>query len=115
MVANPTVRRAQSGGTWQGSGTCQTPGVGGPGGGGPGGGLVLAVIAAVVLIGSGTASAVVSALVTMAIIIGLVVLGGIGWLVYRLRHDRARRPIAARQVYRPRRAAAPRGLAAARD
>jgi hypothetical protein len=75
-------------------------------GGGPGG-RVLAVIAAAVLIGSGAASAAASAiaslLVTIAIvlgsIIGLAVLGGIGWLVYRARQHRARRPIAARPVY----------------
>jgi hypothetical protein len=70
-------------------------------GGGGCGGLVLAVIA-VVLIGSGAASAaasaIVSALVTIAIILGslivLAVLGGIGWLVYRARQDRPGRPIA---------------------
>ena len=79
--------------------------------GGGGGGLVLAVIAAAVLIGSGAASAIASALVTIAIvigsIIGLAILGGIGLLVYRARQDRPGRPIAARQVYRLGPAAAP--------
>lgn len=83
-------------------GTWQTTG-----GGGPGGGLVLALIVAAVLIGSGAASAAASAiaslLVTIAIvlgsIIGLTVLGGIGWLVHRARQHRAGPPIAARPVY----------------
>ena len=81
-------------GTWQGSGTWQTSG----------GGLVLAVIVAAVLLGSGAASAIASALVTILIITGctiaLAVLGGIAWLVYRARQDRPGRPIAARPVYR---------------
>jgi hypothetical protein len=72
-----------------------------------GGGLVMAVIAAAILLGSGAASAVASALVTIAVVlgcvIGLAVLGGIGWLVYRVRSgpvrsDRPGRPVAARQV-----------------
>lgn len=84
-------------GTWQGSGTWQTSG-------GGGGGVALAVIAAVVLIGSGAASAITSLLVTVLIvissIIGLAIVGGVAWLVYRARSDRPRRPIAARPVYR---------------
>jgi hypothetical protein len=83
-------------GTWQGSGTWQTTGGGGR--------LVLAVIAAAVLIGSGAASAIASALVTILIvigsIIGLAVLGGIAWLVYRARQDRPGRPIVSPAVYR---------------
>ena len=71
-------------------------------GGGGGGGLVLAVIAAAVLIGSGAASAAISALVTVAIIlgsvIGLAVLGGIGCLIWRVRQERPGAPIAVRQV-----------------
>ena len=82
-------------------GTWQTTG-----GSGGGGGLVL-VIVAVVLIGSGAASAAASAvaslLVTIAIIlgalIGLAILGGVAWLVYRARSDRPARPIAARLMY----------------
>jgi hypothetical protein len=87
-------------GTWQGGGTWQTSG--------GGGGLLPAVIIAAVLIGSGAASAAVSALEVIAIItgavIGLAVLGGIAWLVYRARSaparsDRPGRPITARPVY----------------
>jgi len=90
-------------GTWQGSGTWQTTG-----GSGPSGGLVLVVIVAAVLIGSGAASAIASALEVIAIItgavIGLAVLGGIAWLVYRARpapapSDRPGRPLEARPVY----------------
>jgi hypothetical protein len=73
-------------------------------GGGPGVGLVLAVIAAAVLIGSGAASAIASALVTILIITGcimtLAVLGSIAWIVHRARQDRPGRPIAVRPVYR---------------
>ena len=83
-------------GTWQGSGTWQTASGGGR--------LVLVLIATAVLLGSGAASAIASALVTIAIItgsiIGLAVLGGIAWLVYRARQDRPGRPITARPVYR---------------
>lgn len=87
-------------GTWQGSGTWKTTS-------GGGGGLALVVIVAVVLIGSGAASAAASAvaslLVTLAIVlgalIGLAVLGGIGFLVWRARQDRPGRPIAARLMY----------------
>ena len=96
-------------GTWQGSGTWKTTG---------GGGLVLAVIAAALAIGSGAASAAVSALVTILIIIasiiGLAVLGGVGWLVYRARRDGAARPVAARPVYRLPPAAPPRLEASSR-
>ena len=73
----------------------------GPQGGGE---LVLAVIAAAVLIGSGALSALASALTTILIItgctIGIAVLGGIAFLVYRARQDRPGPPIAARPVYR---------------
>ena len=60
------------------------------------------------LLGSGAASAAASALVTIVIVfgcvIGLAVLGGLGWLVYRARSGTARSdrpggPIAARPVY----------------
>jgi hypothetical protein len=58
--------------------------------GGSGGGLVLAVIVvAGVLIGSGAASAAVSAVVTILVIagvlVGLVLVGGVGVLIYRAR------------------------------
>ena len=85
-------------------GTWQTTG----GGGGGGGGLALAVIAAAVLIGSGAVSAAVSALVTVAIIVGavlvLAVAGVVAWLVYRARSvpapsDRPGRPVAAPVAY----------------
>jgi len=89
-------------GTWQGGGTWQTSG--------GGGGLVLiVVIAAAAVLGSGAASAAVSALVTIAIITGaviaLAVLGGIAWLACRARSalapsDRPGRPAAARPVYK---------------
>lgn len=71
-------------------------------------GLLLAVIAAAVLIGSGAGSAIASALVTIAVVLGavtgLAVLGGIALLVYRARSgparsDRAGLPIRARPVY----------------
>lgn len=82
-------------GTWQSSGTWQANG--------PSGDLVLAVIVAAVLIGSGAAHAITSLLVTIAIVlgstIGLAVLGGIAWLVYRARRNRPGRPSAARPVY----------------
>jgi hypothetical protein len=67
-----------------------------------GGGLVLAVIIVVIVAGSGSAvaSAITGLLVTVAIVfgsvIGLAVLGGIGWLVYRARQDRPGAAIAAR-------------------
>lgn len=69
--------------------------------GGGGGGLVL--VAALILIGSGAVSAAASAiatlLVTLAIVLGslivLAVLGGIAVLIYRARSDRPGRPIAA--------------------
>ena len=86
-------------------GTWQTTDSGG------GTGLAVAVIIALVLLGSGVASAAASALasllVTLAIVlgsvIGLAVLGGIGWLAYRARSgltrsDRPGRPIEARPV-----------------
>lgn len=62
--------------------------------GGRGGLVLIAVIAAAALIGSGAASAAVSALVTIVAIVtgcvvGLAVLGGIAWLVYRARSDRS--------------------------
>ena len=67
-----------------------------------GGGLVLAVIAAAVLIGSGAASAIASALVTVLIVTGVVitlaVAGVIALLVYRTRSERPGRPIEARPV-----------------
>jgi hypothetical protein len=70
---------------------------------GGGGGLVLAVIAVAVLIGSGAAAAIASALVTIAIITGVVIVlavaGVVALLVYRTRQDRPGRPIAARPVY----------------
>jgi uncharacterized membrane protein YccC len=69
---------------------------------GPSGGVVLAVIAALILIGSGAASAIASALVTILIIIGsiigLAVAAGIGVLIWRVRSDRPGRPISARVV-----------------
>ncbi len=69
------------------------------------GGLALAVvIIAALAIGSGAASAAVSALVTIVAIVtgclvGLAVLGGIAWLVCRARSDRPGATIAARPVY----------------
>jgi hypothetical protein len=79
-------------------GTWQTTGSGGEGG------LVLAVIAAAVLIGSGAASTIASALVTILLITGCTiaaaVTGGIAWLVYRARQDRRGGGIEARPVYR---------------
>jgi hypothetical protein len=71
-------------------------------GGGPGGRLVLGVIAALVLVGSGGATAIASALVTILVAVActitLAVLGIAGLLVYRARSERPRRPIAARPV-----------------
>src|SRR5689334_1207209 len=68
-----------------------------------GGGLVLAVIAAAVLIGSGAASAIASALVTVLIMVGVIlvlaVAGVVALLVYRTRSERPERPIAPRPVY----------------
>ena len=69
-----------------------------------GGGLVLAVIiAAAVLVGSGAASAIASALEVLVIVAGctimLAVLGGITWLIWRARQASPGRPIAARPVY----------------
>src|SRR5579863_2506998 len=82
-------------GTWKGSGTWQTT----SGGGGP----VLALIALLILIGSGTASAIASAIVTLLIIvgvlIGLAVLGGAALLVYRVHRARRVEAVAARPVY----------------
>jgi len=76
---------------------------------GGGGGRVLAVvIVAALAIGSGAASAAVSALEVIAIVLGaviaLAVLGGVAWLVYRARSapapsDRPARPLEARPVY----------------
>jgi hypothetical protein len=67
-----------------------------------GGGLVLAVIAAVVLAGSGAASAIASAVVTLVIIAAAVltvaVLAAVGLLVWRTRQDGPRRHIAARAI-----------------
>ena len=55
------------------------------------------------LIGSGVSSAITgtlaAVLVVIACTIGLAVLGGIAWLVYRVRQDHPGRPIAARPVY----------------
>jgi hypothetical protein len=69
-----------------------------------GGGLVLVVIIAALAVGSGAASAAVSALVTIAIVlaavIGLAVLGAAAVLVHRARSDRPGRPIPARVVSR---------------
>ena len=68
-------------------GTWQTTG-----GSGGSGGLVLAVIAAVVLIGSGALTAIVHALEVVVIVLGctiaLAAVGGIALLVYRTRQDR---------------------------
>ena len=65
-------------------------------------GLVLAVIAAAVLIGSGALTAIVHAVVMILIMLGctvaLAVVGGIALLVYRTRSDALRRPIPARPV-----------------
>ena len=84
-------------GTWQGSGTWKTTG------GGSGGLVLIVIIAAAALLGSGAASAAASAIETIAIIIGctigLAVLGGIAWLVYRARSDRPGRPAAAPATY----------------
>lgn len=70
-------------GTWQGSGTWQTTSSG------SGGGLVLAVIAAAVLIGSGAVTAAISALaviaITIAVVTGVAVTAGIAVVVWRLR------------------------------
>jgi len=64
---------------------------------GSGGSGALVLIAAAVLIGSGAASAAVSALVTILVVVGSVtglgVLGGIAWLVHRARRDRRARPL----------------------
>lgn len=43
-------------------------------------------------------SALVTILIVLGALIGLAVLGGIGWLVYRTRQDRPGRPIEARPV-----------------
>ncbi|MGH3231637.1 MAG: hypothetical protein ACRDOA_24160 [Streptosporangiaceae bacterium] len=71
---------------------------------GPGGGVALAVIAAVILIGSGAASAIASALAGLLVIVaavtGVAVLAGIAWLVRQARQDRPGAPIAARSVVR---------------
>src|SRR5439155_794610 len=95
-------RQAMTRGTWQGGGTWQTSG--------GGGGLVLVVvIIAALAIGSGAASAAVSALEVILIVLGaviaLAVLGGVAWLVYRTRSapapsDRPGRPLEARPVYK---------------
>jgi hypothetical protein len=64
--------------------------------------VVLAVIAAVVLAASGAASAVVSAVVTIAIVLaavtGVAVAAATGLLIWRVRQERPRAPVAARQV-----------------
>lgn len=77
---------------------------------GSGGGTLVLIIIAAIAVGSGAASAAVSALVTIVAIVtgcvlGLAVLGGIAWLVYRARSgpgrpDRPGRPISAPVVYR---------------
>lgn len=78
-------------GTWQGGGTWQTSGLSGR--------LVLAVIVALVLIGSGALTAIIHALVAILVIlaslIGLAVLGSIALLVYQTRQDRPGRPTTA--------------------
>ena len=78
-------------GTWQTTGSSGSSG------------LVLAVIAAAVLIGSGAVSAIASALLTILIIVGVVIVlavaGVVALLVYRTRSERPGRPIAARPVY----------------
>lgn len=70
--------------------------------GGSSGGVIVAVIVALIVVGSGAASAMARALVTILIIIGsiigLAVLGGIAWLIWRARQDRPGRPIEARPV-----------------
>jgi hypothetical protein len=69
-----------------------------------GGGLVLAVLAVLVLIGSGAASAAVSALevalIVAAAVIGLAVITVAGLLIWRVRQERPGAPIAARQASR---------------
>ena len=78
-------------GTWQTTGSSGSSG------------LVLAVIAAAVLIGSGAVSAIASALVTILIIVGVVIVlavaGVVALLVYRTRSERPGRPIEAPAVY----------------
>jgi hypothetical protein len=68
-----------------------------------GGGLVLAVIAAVVLAGSGAATAAVSAIVTIAItlaaVVAVAVAGVIGLIVYRARSEGRRRLTGAPAAY----------------
>jgi uncharacterized membrane protein YccC len=77
-------------------GTWQTTGSGGSGG------VVLVLVAAAVLIGSGVLTAVVHALevilVVAGAVIGLAVAAGIGVLIWRVRSDRPGRPISARVV-----------------
>ena len=64
-----------------------------------GGGLVLAVLAAAVLAGSGAASAIASAVVTIliiaAVVTALAVAGGIACLMMRARSGRPGQPLAA--------------------
>jgi hypothetical protein len=78
-------------GTWQTTGSS-----------GRGGGVVVAVIAAAWLIGSGALSAIVHALAVVIIILGrtvaLAVLGGVAVLILRTRQDHAGAPIAGRVV-----------------
>ena len=68
-----------------------------------GGALVLAVIGAVILLGSGAAAKIATAVVVVLIAIAVVAVlavGGLGaYLVYRARQDRPGRPVGAPMAY----------------
>lgn len=68
-----------------------------------GGGLVLLVVVAALAIGSGAASRITDAIVSLLIIVGVVIVlavaGVVALLVWRTRSERPGRPAAARPVY----------------
>jgi hypothetical protein len=77
-------------------------------GGGGGGGLAVAVVLVLLLLGSGAAaraghalmSAVVAALIALAVVLALAIVGGVALLVYRTRQERPGAPFSARLVSR---------------